>query len=319
MKAAVFHGPLDMRIENAPEPELVAGGALLCIRACAICGSDAMIYRGDHDYPHPSIIGHEAAGEVIAVADDARNVNVGDRITFWCHYGCFAEYTCLPTQQVVIGHLGESVTFEQGANTQLLCAVMRGVRCAKLQKGERVLVLGQGPVGLMALQGARADGAAKIATTDLRPNRIAMSRRLGADIALDGTAPDWPEAVRDTIGEVDVVLDCMTDDESTDRQALNQAMKCTRVGGRYVMIGMGARPRGLSALTMLSRQVTLIPTYQPMERVQEIMDQCCQWVADGTVDVTSFVTHRIQLENLAEGFEMVLNRPQEVIKVMVEI
>ncbi len=319
MKAAVFHGPMDMRIEDAPEPELVPGGALLRIHACAICGSDAMIYRGDHDYPHPSIIGHEAAGEVVAVADDARNVKVGERITFWCHYGCFAEYTCLPTHQVAIGPLGESVTFEQGANTQLLCAVIRGVRCAQLQKGERVLVLGQGPVGLMALQGARADGAAKVAATDLHPNRIAMSRRLGADIALDGAAPDWPDVVRDAIGEVDVVLDCMTDDESPQGQALEQAMKCMKVGGRYVMIGMGAQPRGLSALAMLNKQITLIPTYQPMDNVQEIMDQCCRWVADGSVDVTSFVTHRIQLEEVLEGFELVLNRPEEVIKVMVEI
>ena len=319
MKAAVLYGPNDVRIEDVPEPELAPGGALVRIHACAICGSDAMMYRGNLRSEYPAIMGHEAGGEVVATADDVSKVKVGDRITFWGHYGCFAEYTCLPTADVAVGHLAATVTLEQGANTQLLCAVMRGIECGEVQEGDRVLVVGQGPVGLMTLQGARATGAGSVVGTDLHPNRIAMSQRLGADLALDGASPDWPDAVRDQIGEIDVVFDCMTNDQTPDARAIDQAMSCLRNGGKYVMIGHGTKPRALNALTMVSKVITLIPTHQPMDRVQQIMDQCCQWVADGTVDVTSFVTHHLALEELAEGFDMVQSRPQETIKVMVTI
>ena len=319
VKAAVLYGPMDVRIEDVPEPELAPGGAIVRIRACAICGSDTMMYRGDHPYSYPAIMGHEAAGEVVAVADDVQGVKVGDRITFWCHYGCFAEYACVPTAKVAIGHLADSVTFEQGANTQLLCAIMRGVECAELRGGERVLVVGQGPVGLMTLQGAKAKGAGTTVGTDLCPNRIAMSERLGADLALDGASLDWPDVVRDQVGEVDVVLDCMMDDQTPDRRAVNQAMGCLRSGGKYVMIGQGTQPRALSALTLLSRLITVVPSHQPMERVRAIMDRCCAWVADGAVDVTTFVTHRLPLGALTDGFDLAMNHQGEAIKVMVTI
>lgn len=317
MKAAVLHGPKDLRIEDVPEPELEPGGALLRIHACAICGSDSMMYRGDHGLEYPASMGHEAGAEVVAVADDVSRVKVGDRITFWCHYGCFAEHTCLPTESVAIGWLPDPVTYEQGAAIQLLCAVMRGVDSAELREGDRVLVIGQGPVGLMVLQGARARGAGKTVGTDLHPNRIAMSQRLGADLSLDGASPDWPDAVRDTIGEVDMVFDCMMDDGTPDRRAMNQAMSCLRRRGKYVMLGQGTQPRAFSAFTMTTKLITLVPGHQPMGRVQHIMDECCQWVANGTVDVTSFVTHHLPLERLTEGLEMALHRRHEAIKVMV--
>ena len=262
MKAAVLYGPNDVRIEDVPEPELVPGGALLRVRACAICGSDAMMYRGDHDCEYPTIMGHEAAGEVVVVADDVSKTKVGDRITFWCHYGCFAEYTCVPTAEVAIGHLAGSVTFEQGGNTQLLCAVMRGVECAELREGDRVLVVGQGPVGLMALQGARAKGAGKTVGTDLHPNRIAMSQRLGADLALDGGSADWPDAVRDQIGEIDVVFDCMTDDGTPDCRGLNQAMRCMRPSPaeRRLMLTVRVAPRRLSVNQISGLPMAFQPT-----------------------------------------------------------
>ncbi|MFQ5811347.1 MAG: alcohol dehydrogenase catalytic domain-containing protein, partial [Armatimonadota bacterium] len=125
-------------------------GLVLKVHSCAICGTDTHRYFGTYGpRRYPTILGHEASGEVVEVGPHAASYEVGDRLTFWVSFGCFAEYVRIEPRNVAVGRLANDMTWEQGANTQLLCACLRAVDCASIQDGERVLVLGCGPVGLL--------------------------------------------------------------------------------------------------------------------------------------------------------------------------
>ncbi len=321
MRAAVLHGPRDLRIEDVPMPESGDDGLLLKIHCCAICGTDTQTYMGRYgSRQYPTRLGHEASGEVVEVGSEAGTCRAGDRLTFWVSGGCFAEYVRIVPANVAISRLDDGVTWEQGANAQLLCACLRGVDCADIQEGERVLVLGCGPVGLLTLQGVRAHTkAGAIGATDLFENRIALARQLGADVALSGAEPEWPQQVVDGIGEADVVFDCMNDDLSAEKDAGQKLLSAMAEGGRVVILSLSDEPRYPSPQAMLKKLVSLRPSYVPLERARELMDLAAAFVADGRVDVHSFVTHRVPLERLAEGIEMTRDRPDEVVKVIVGI
>jgi len=318
MKAAVLHAPYDLRLEERDVPQAGADGLVLRIHNCAVCGTDTQMYVGA-THPHlPTIMGHEAAGEVVEVGSQLNGYQVGERLTFWCHFGCFAEYTRIVPADLAVGRLPDNVTWEQGANTQLLCACLRGVDTAQLQSGQRALVMGQGPVGLLVMQGAKATGA-QVIGVDLYDLRVDMARRLGADMAIKAREPDWPERIRQELGEVDVVFDCMNEDLSQGKTGLRDAFRVLREGGRCVMLSLGEDPRGPAPQTIVHRLISMQPSYVPMERSRQLMQIACELVADGRVDVHTFVTHRMELDQVEEALRLSRERPDEVVKIMLRI
>jgi len=321
MRAAVLHAPRDLRIEDVPVPSAGDDGLVLRIHSCAICGTDTQMYVGaDPVTRYPSIPGHEASGEVVEAGPGAGSYRAGERLTFWVSFGCFAEYVRIVPHKIAVSRLDDGMTWEQGAITQLLCACLRGVDCADIRDGERALVLGCGPVGLLTLQAVKAHAQpAAIAAADLLDNRIALAAQLGADVALSAREPDWPRQVVDGVGEVDVVFDCMNDDLSADKDAGRKLLGAMKPGGRIIVLSLADEPRYPSPQAMLRRRVSLHPSYVPMERTRELMQLATALVAQGQVDVRSFVTHRLPLERVAEGMEMTRERPDEVIKVMVSV
>jgi threonine dehydrogenase-like Zn-dependent dehydrogenase len=309
-----------MRIEDVPLPTAGDDGLVLKVHSCAICGTDTRHYRGTYGPGrYPTVLGHEASGEVVEVGRRAGSYEVGERLTFWVSLGCFAEYVRIEPGNVAVGRLRDEMTWEQGANTQLLCACLRAVDCASIQDSERVLVLGCGPVGLLTLQGAKAHARpAAVAATDLFENRIALAEHVGADAALSGRDPDWAQQVVDRIGEVDVVFDCLDDDLSPGRNAGEKLPSAMKRGGRIIVLSLSDEPRYPSPQGVLNKLVSVQPSFVPLGRSRELMHAAVEMVADGRVDVHSFVTHRLRLERAAEGIEMTRERPGEVVKVMVE-
>jgi len=321
MRAAVLHGPRDLRIEHVPMPTAGDDGLVLKVHYCAVCGTDTQTYFGRYGGDrYPKMLGHEASGEVVAVGPEAGSHQTGDRITFWVSGGCFAEYARIVPGNVAVGRLDDGMTWEQGANTQLLCACLRAVDCAEITDGERVLVIGCGPVGLLTLQGVRAHTkAAAIAAADLFENRVGLAAQLGADVAVSARDADWPQRVVDAIGEADVVFDCMNDDLSPGHDAGEKLLSAMTSGGRIIVLSLSDESRYPSPQDVLKKLVSVRPTHVPMARVRELMDISIALVANGSVDVRSFITDRIPLERVAEGIEMTRERPGEVVKVMVGI
>ena len=320
MKAAVLHGPRDLRIEEVPTPQAGPHDLLVRIHSCAICGTDTQIYFGAHQAGrYPMILGHEASADIVEVGRELSGYRVGERITFWVHFGSFAEYNCFDPARVAVGELPAHVTWDAGANTQLLCACLRGVDCSGLREGHTALVLGQGPVGLLTLQGARVYGAGTTLGVDLLDSRLAMSERVGATATVNASEPGWPERVLEAAGEVDVAFDCMNDDLSPNEDALEQLLRAMRPGGQIVVLSLGSRRRGPSPHRLVGRNVTIKPSYVPFERARELIGVACDLVGRGEVDVDSFITHRISLDEVARGMELTREQPESVIKIMVQV
>jgi len=320
MTAARMHGPRDLRIEEIPVPPVPDDGLLVQIGCCAICnGSDRIQFLGEGGPKYPFVIGHEASGEVTAVGKHVAGYAVGDRLTFWGHQGSFAQFTAIRPHLLAVGKMPDGMTYEQGALTQLLCSILRGTESGKITKGDRVLVIGQGPVGLLAAQACKALGASPVITVDFHENRLEMSRRLGADVVVNAREDDMAEAVRKNAGAVSVVFDAYGDDLAPDGATMGRAIELIEEHGRYILFGLSHKYRSFSPARVLYKKISLVTTHVPQPVAQRVMQDAVRFVAEGTVRVDPIITDRISLADLEDGIIRTIERPAEVIKVVVNI
>ena len=219
MKAAVLHGPRDIRIESFRQPELAPGMVLLRSRCVGICGSDQHYFEHGNCGPfvpdRPFVLGHEVAAEIATVADDVANLSTGQHVAVnparncgLCHY-CKAGRINLCSRNIMLGSasttpptngglaefvvvradqchaLPDGVDESLGAMIEPFAVALHAVKRAGSVAGRRVLVTGAGAIGLLAAMTARAFGAAPVAISDVVPERRAKAQELGIDAVLD--------------------------------------------------------------------------------------------------------------------------------------
>ncbi|MEE9202040.1 MAG: alcohol dehydrogenase catalytic domain-containing protein, partial [Dehalococcoidia bacterium] len=188
MKAAVFCGPRDLRVEEVPVPEIGSQEILVKVEACGICGSDLHLYRtgGFEDMGLPMgsgrVMGHEFGGEVVAVGDSVVGIAPGDRVAALA-MGGFAEMVRIP--RAVLGRnvfqLPGEVSYEEAATLEPLAACLHAITVADPSPGDTVVVLGAGIIGLGCLQVLRASHDCRLIVADLSEKRLGLARQLGAD------------------------------------------------------------------------------------------------------------------------------------------
>ena len=236
MKAAVFYGKHDLRIEDIALPEPKASEVLIRIHACGICGTDVHIFHGDEGAaktPPRTVLGHGFAGEVAAVGEGVTEVRVGDRVCVdpnrlcgdcgYCkgglgHFceamvgigttvnGGFAEYCSVPVSQVY--PFPETLSYEKAAMTEPLACCLHGIDLCGIVPGDTVAVIGGGMIGQLMVQLSRLSGAAKVALIEPVESKRQQALALGADIAIDPTAEDVVSALT-PLGPVSVVIECV--------------------------------------------------------------------------------------------------------------
>ncbi len=204
MKAALLVAPRSVRVQDVPTPQPAAGEVLVQVSLAGICGSDHTLYAGKFNVPLPVIPGHEMVGRVAALGPGVAGLAVGQRVTLQPNIGCeacplclsgsrnlcpskirkgvdangvFAEYACAPARY--LWPVPESLTDEVAVFTEPLAVVVHAMAKAAPENGERVLILGAGVIGLLALQFAAASGA-EVSALDLNDRRLEQARKLGA-------------------------------------------------------------------------------------------------------------------------------------------
>src|SRR5216683_7976134 len=222
MQAAVYRGVNDVRLETVPVPRIGAGELLLRVHTCGICGTDLKkIALGSHSVPR--IFGHETAGVVAAVGEGARAFQPGDRVVVFHHVPCrdcfycqrkifaqcktykkvgctagfepsgggFAEYVRVMDWVVRQGkvRIPLDVSFEQACFLETVNTCMKGIATLHPERGETILVIGQGPIGIMLSVLAQRRGATVI-TSDLYPERLTISKSFGLELQIDASRSD---------------------------------------------------------------------------------------------------------------------------------
>jgi L-iditol 2-dehydrogenase len=345
MKAARFHAPGDIRLEDVPEPAAGRGDVVIRVRNCSTCGTDVKISRHGHHHIHPPrTMGHEIAGEIAEVGADVVGWQIGDRVqviaavpcgicpdcltgrqticpnqtSMGYHYdGAFATYCRVPAQVLAVNGLNripDGVTFAEASVAEPLACVINGQEHARVGAGDDVVVLGAGPIGCLHVRVARANGAKRVFLADLNEDRLAE--------ASDAVHPD--ATVAPSGGDpIRTILD-LTDGRGVDvaitataaGAAQEQALLMLARRGRMSLFG--GLPKDRPTITLDSnlvhyRELLLVGANgsSPAHNAQALA-----YIASGEVPVDDLITHRLPLDAVLEGIEIVARG--DAIKVTIE-
>lgn len=341
MKVAVLLRPGEIRVEQRQVPEPGPGEVLVRVRAVGVCGSDVHYYKegriGRRVVEKPLILGHECAGEVVALGSGVSHLRIGSRVALEpgvpcrrCRYcksgrynlcpdvtfmatppvdGAFVEYIAWPADFTY--PLPENLGYAEGALMEPLAVGMHAVRRARLVPGGTVLVLGGGPIGQLALLAAKAAGAGRVILTDLEEGRLAMARSLGADPALNPRTTLMAETLAEiTDGQgVDVVIEAAGSVET-----VRQSIELVRRGGTVVWIGLpGTDPCPVSVLQAINKEMDILGIY----RYANVYPDAIRLTASGKIDLAPLVTHRFPLEEARRALDTVVEQKASAVKVLV--
>jgi 2-desacetyl-2-hydroxyethyl bacteriochlorophyllide A dehydrogenase len=328
MKAAVYHGPRDIRVEDVPMPEIAEDELLVRIKACGICGSDLHMYRlGMFEalgrrIDNGRIMGHELSGEVVAVGPQVTGFSVGDRIA-GVGVGGFAEYTPLQITERGPHPLPENISFEEGATLEPLATSLHGVGLAKLAAGETVVILGAGIIGLGCLQAIRATVSCRVIVVDASARRLEMAKQLRADATVNLTQTDPLDAVIDLTGgarpigrfevkggHADVVIDC-----AGAKLSPNQGLYMLKpADGRLVFVALFEQQPELDFNQVVRKQVTIHGSWA---WTGDDFRQAIDLVHSGRVDRKPLISHQYSLADAPHAF-VTQAQPDAAVKVLLK-
>ncbi|HEY7891672.1 MAG TPA: alcohol dehydrogenase catalytic domain-containing protein [Solirubrobacteraceae bacterium] len=331
MRAVTFQAPGSVAVEERPEPQLSApDDVIVRVEASGICGSDLHIYHGRVPVEQGFTIGHEFVGTVLAAGTGVERVGVGDRVLGCFHTACATCVACVRgdyhrcRRGRTFGH-GSKLGDLQGAQAEQLLVpranltlrrVPEGMSAdvalfagdvmgtgyhavvhAGTRAGDDVAVLGLGPVGLCAVQAARAAGAARVFAIDTVPQRLELARSFGAT-PVHLTEEEPKRVVREAtegLG-VDVVVDAVGDPGPLEL-AVSLARDAGTVSGIGAYAGRGEVPLGLAWLKGLTIRAGLANVIAHVDRVLALMSA-------GVLDPSPLVTHHMSLNEAAQAYEL---------------
>lgn len=345
MKAAVYRGKQDVRLETVPVPGIGRSEVLIRVHTCGICGTDLKkISTGSHSAPR--IFGHETTGEVVAVGGSISEFQVGDRVMVFHHIPCgqcfycrhkvfaqcpvykkvgvtagfepsgggFAEYVRVMDWIVEQGliKIPDHVSYEQASFIEPVNTCMKAIDSLLLQPDETVLVIGQGPIGIMLALLAKRSGAA-VVTSDLHSQRLTISKEYGLRHPVYASSEDPGEKVRDlTQGRgADVVILAVG-----GNSLIRSAIEAARPGGRVMLFAQTQRSEAtIDPAAICVDEKILLGSYSASVALQE---ESVRLVFSGEIDFARLITHRFPLEQAVEAFTLAANPGPDSMKVVVQ-
>jgi threonine dehydrogenase-like Zn-dependent dehydrogenase len=326
MKALIYNGPGKLLWEDRPIPKPKTGEVLIKVRAVSICGSDLGAYRlhevSDRWAP-PIVLGHEFSGEVAGLSEGVQNLSIGQAVTvnpilfcgecYYCkhghinlcpnrfslgtsiggitHDGALQEY--LTVRASAVFPLPASVNFLQGALTEPLSVSLCAARMGDYGEGERVAIIGAGPIGLMVLKFLKSEKSKKIFVSDILQSRLDLAKELGADEVINGQS------------DVVAVIKDLTDSVGVDRvviaagaqSVLESSFKMLRNGGSTVLVALMHQKVELDPFPIVARQLALLGSYMFTDEFSDVI----QSLAEKKIDVDNLIT---SVRPLSEGIEV---------------
>jgi L-iditol 2-dehydrogenase len=349
MRAAVYRGVNDVRIETIPTPQIGPGEVLVRVHSCGICGTDLKkIHTGSHSAPR--IFGHETSGTIVRTGPGVEGFTIGDRVMVFhhipcrqCYYcrkktfaqcpvykkvGCtagfepsgggFAEYVRVMDWIVRSGGLvkiPDEVPFEQAAFVEPVNTCLKAIHNLDLAPDETVLVIGQGPIGILLAALAARTGA-KVLTSDLYPERHAVAATYGLNHPLDAARENIVEASRrESEGRgADAVILAVG-----GNALIRTAMDAARPGGRILLFAQTQHGEAvIDPAAVCMDEKTLLGSYSASVEIQE---EGARLVFEGYrngFDLTKLISHRFPLEKAVEAIEVASNPTAKSMKIFIQ-
>jgi L-iditol 2-dehydrogenase len=348
MRAAVYRGINDMRVETVPVPEIGPGEVLIRVHCCGVCGTDLKkIHTGSHSAPR--IFGHEIAGVIAATGEGVQDFQVDDRVMVFHHTPCGRCYYCrkkTPSQcndykrvgvtagfepsgggfaeyvrvmPWIVGRglikIPDGVPFEQAAFVEPVNTVYKGIRNLNLEPDETVLVIGQGPIGILLAALAARTGA-KVLTSDLYPARHAFAAAYGLNHPIDASKEDVVAAAhRESEGRgADAVILAVG-----GNALIRTAMDAARPGGRVLLFAATQHSEAaFDPAVVCMDEKTLMGSYSSSFELQPEVEEI---VFDGYrtgFDLTRLISHRFSLEDSVEAIRVASNPSGNTMKVFIQ-
>ncbi|MGD0507622.1 MAG: zinc-dependent dehydrogenase [Terriglobales bacterium] len=345
MRAAVYRGVNDVRMEEVPVPEVGPGEILVRVHTCGICGTDLKkIATGSHSAPR--IFGHETAGVVAKVGEGVCKFGVGERVVMFhhipcgeCYYcrhktfaqcatykkvGCtagfepsgggFAEYVRVMDWIVEKGtvHIPDGISFEQACFVEPVNTCIKGIETLRLEAGESVLVIGQGPIGMILATLAKRAGA-RVITSDLHPARLTIASSFDLKLTIDASKANAGEVVRGmTEGRGADAVILAVGGNSLIRPAIDAA----RPGGRVLLFAQTVRGEvTIDPAAVCVDEKALLGSYSASVEVQE---ESVRFVMNREMDLERLISHRFPLQGGVEALNLAAHPQPDSMKIVIQ-
>ena len=348
MKAAVYHGVDDVRVEVVPVPAIGAREVLLRVEACGVCGTDLKkIHSGSHSAPR--IFGHETAGTIVAVGEGVAEYAIGDRAMVFHHSPCgecyycrkrtfaqcetykrvgvtaayepsgggFAEYVRVMDWIVERGmvRIPDGIPFEQAAFIEPVNTCLKAIKNLALAPDETVLVIGQGPIGIILAALAARTGA-KVLTSDLYPARHSIAAAYGLKHPIDASKEDVVARVHEeSEGRgADAVILAVAGDP-----LIRMAMNAARCGGRILLFAQTQHGEAaIDPAAICMDEKTLVGSYSSSIQYQDEGAALVFAGYESGFDLTKLISHRFALDKAVEAIEVASHPTAASMKIFIE-
>jgi L-iditol 2-dehydrogenase len=343
MKASIFYGPQDMRLENVPIPAIADNELLLKVAACAICGSDVRTYHhGARNIHQPVTLGHEATGTIVQVGKSLTGFSPGQRVAVapaipctecsYCQrgiqtmcdnlqaigyefHGGFADYMVVPYSAVKAGcvnDIPDNLSFEEATLAEPLACAINGQELLNVGMGDTVVIIGAGPMGCLHAELAKIRGAMRVMMVEVQQQRLDLARQFAVDVLIDGEKENVTERVlQETKGMGASVVIVAAPSAAAQALALTLAAKQARVsffGGLPKTDPMAT----LNVNLIHYREIFVVGAYGSKPRHNRLG---LEILASGRISASKLIGMVVPLERIEEGITAL--KQGKILKVIV--
>jgi L-iditol 2-dehydrogenase len=341
LKALLHTEPYCLEYTDFPDPQPGDDELLVRVKACGICGSDVHGFTGKTGRRIPPLImGHEAAGVVQGIGENARGFRKGDRVCFdstvYCNkcaacragkynrcvsrqvlgvsvpefkrHGAFAEYVAVPWW--IVAGIPDNMSFVQAALLEPVSIGMHAANRARISIGDTVVVVGAGTIGLFVLQACKLKGASVI-ICDINEFRLGIARKLGADVVMNPAAVNLKETVFKATdgGGADVAFEVVG-----FAQTFADAVSVTKTGGHLVAVGNLQKTAEFNLQELVARELTFTGSYASSGEFRQGIDL----VASGKINVEPLISDVLPLREGPSAFDRLLKAEENLLKIVLE-
>ena len=338
MRAAVLHAPNQLSIEQRPAPEPARGEVLVAIRRAGVCGSDLHFYDGSSPMPLPQVLGHELAGDIVALDEGVTRRRVGERVViepgipcgrcFPCRrgkYNCcdhidmigvlrpggFADFVTVP--EAYAHPMPVGMTYEQGALVEPFSIGAQMIHRAEPREGDSLVLIGLGPIGLTALILLKTwHPTVRVIGIDLVPERIAEAKGFGCDVTINAKDQDAVRTVMElTNGEgAAIAIEC-----AGSPFTIGQTVHLVAAGGRIVVAGVTFKDVSFPGRSLTKKEVEIHGSRNNVGQFPSVM----AFLAAHPEVARRFISATMPLEKIDEAIHWAKDKPNEVTKIVLEV